>query len=85
MVRGQWLGVSLGVLNFAAKVLHIFAVCWASTPNNYGEGVFLQAGTPASPPLSPLKVIKSSVFNGFFIRSLTENINMRRCATRGRR
>ena len=45
-------------LNFAAKVLHFFAVCWASTPNNYGEGVFLAptardvpGQTPLSPPL----------------------------------
>ena len=25
------------VLKFGAKVLHFSAVCWASTPNNYGE------------------------------------------------
>ena len=29
------------VLKSAAKVQHFSAGCWASTPNNYGEGVFL--------------------------------------------
>ena len=46
-------------LKFGAKVLHFFAICWASTPNNYGEGVFL-APTARDVPgqtssVSPLK------------------------------
>ena len=57
-------------LKFGAKVLHFFAICWASTPNNYGEGVFLAPtarDVPGQTPLSPpLRVgsIQSLPFRG---------------------
>ena len=37
------------VLNFAAKVLHFLAGCWASTPNNYGERMIFLTRSSDSP------------------------------------
>ena len=65
------------VLKSAAKVQHFSAGCWASTPNNYGEGVFLAptgrdvpGQTPLTPPLKggekfpPFKGGAGRVFRG---------------------